>query len=432
MKKLIAVKRVKQKVSVQILVIYACIAFFAIVNFIKNPTLHFDFVFLVDKIFVAETIEYIPEENIVDSTFINCSLDVPDQKHIIFFDKKNSFKGVKGFVRPMKGNPYYTSAYYEGLEDDLNYQAYHHNTTIVHLKNMYVAFSSALVTPDLKFLKLDKIQSFARKKKNGTLLGSFDSVIALTDAHIYYFSHWFYDTLAPLTIFPQDIIDKSFIIRYRGTGCPIEPIHAFGLNESKLLILGQKNWIFARNVYTTIPQSHNKHYGLMMTLLSQKLRKYYGVDTITPTVYGVTNRNKGEARYIKNMDKIMPLLQQKFPDYNLTFLADEKMIKKAALQWSSCKFMFSPTGSNCIKHLFMKEKSVMVVGLGSHTDNCIGLSAAAHDIYTMYYRIKTMGHWKKQTENTLDIAELTRVCDIGLYCAKHGKWRNNEVFAMKK
>ena len=380
---------------------------------------------------IKKTIHHIPEENLVESRLINCNIDEPQTKHIVFFDKINSFGDVKGFVPPMKGNPYYTSGYYDGLENDLNYQAYHHNTTIVHLKNMFVTYSSAMVTEEMTFLQLDKIQKFARNSQNGSVSGYYDHVIALSDAHIFYFSHWFYDTLAPLTIFPSDIISKSYIIRYRGTGCVIDPIYALGVKKSQILIVRKKEWIFARNLYTTVPQSHNKHYGLMFKILAEKIRKYYEVDSVEPSVYGVTNRNIGEPRYIKNLETIFPFLQEHFKEYKLTFFHDSKSLKSSALQWSACRFVFTPTGSNCIKHLFLKEGSVMVVALGTHTDNCIGLSAAAHGIYILYYRVKTMDHWVKESENTINITEAKIVFDIGLYCAKNGKWKDGETFQLK-
>ena len=89
--------------------------------------------------------------------------------------------------------------------------------------------------------------------------------------------------------------------------------------------------------------------------------------------------------------------------------------------------MFTATGSNCVKHFFMKENSIMVAALAQVTDNCFSLAGATHQIFTLYFRILNMTH-DEFTDNYCDIPLAIRVCKIGIFCSKHGYFNPNETF----
>ena len=244
-----------------------------------------------------------------------------------------------------------------------------------------------------------------------------------------FFGHWFHDVLAPLTLFPFDIIQRSFIIRAFDTAVPIETIFAFGVKEEQILILHHKEWIFARNCYSTIPPPHNRHFGLMMKIVSEKLRKYYKVDSIIPSNYFITNRKPGEKRYISNMYDVYLAIKEHFiNEFEVKFLPDPKEMNEMAQKWASAKLIFVVTGSTCMKSVFLKEKSVMLIALGNIMDNVQPLYAAIHEIFTLSFPVEGLNHLLRWNNYTINITIALKAFNVAAYCARHGCWNPNETF----
>ena len=384
---------------------------------------------LPQQIQVQQKITFIPQNNFISKTTINCDIPKPEYDLIRFIDYPEAYEGLPGFYVVTKGNPDFHSGFYDTIQDDLNYQTWHHNATILHLKNVYTTYSSAIVTKDFSFIQIDK-NEFCRKYENGNIIGSYDVVIALGNTQLICFSHFIYDVLSPLNLFPEDLLKSAHILIYTSIPASLEPLQLFGIQPSQYINITKMQWIYANELYTTMPQPHVLHFGALFAKLSTRLRQFYGVDNITPTVYAVTNRKKGLHRHIRNLDAILPTLKSTFPKYNLQYYEDIFTLREIAHTWCTFKFVFAPTGSNCVKNVFMKEKSVLVVILGSVTDNSICLSAGSHGVYTLYGIIKGMPHWG-YGRSMIDINLATRLFDIGLYCSDHGHWKENETFKSK-
>ena len=377
-------------------------------------------------------LDYIPEEYIMSKTFVDCNLQKPEVDYIKFFYEKNdTFKNMRGFLPTLKGNPYYTGGYYDGLEADLNFQSWNHNATYVHLKNIFTTYTSALLSINFEYFCLDPTEQWTRDHPSGMLLNIYDHVIALGNTQLTYYSHWYHDVLGPLTLFPDYIIKKSYIIINKWVAAPVETIFSFGVEEWQLLYLQKEEWIFAKNCYTTIPPPHFRHFGKMMRNLALKLRKYYQVENIKPINYFISNRRLGEYRYISNMYDVFLAINKTFYEkYKISYLQDPRDIKETAKTWASAKLIFLTTGSTCIKSLFMKEKSVMIIGLAEIMDNGQPLIAANNFIFTLIFRIEGMIQYERQTNTTIKIPLAINVFKIGAFCAEHGKWNNSETFHM--
>ena len=172
-------------------------------------------------------------------------------------------------------------------------------------------------------------------------------------------------------------------------------------------------------------------FGWPIIKLSTHLMQHYGIEDLIATDYYIMNRKDG-FRSIpqKNFDDIVSYFKTNHPGNNYKSFYCNGTVKETAIIWRTAKFVFAPTGSNCVKNVFMKEKSVLVVILGSVTDNSICLSAGSHGVYTLYGIIKGMPHWG-YGRNMIDINLATRLFDIGLYCSDHGHWKENETFKSK-
>ena len=375
------------------------------------------------RVIIQSNVSYIISSYFVSKTIINNSLS--KRYFIKLFDQDNSFQGAEGFTGLVIGNSFYTSSYYKGIEEDMNMQTWNQTGEILHFRDIFTTFSAALVTYNMTFMNLEKSQHFVRRNHDGPVIASFDHVIALGNTQLSYFSHFLYDFFMPLSLFPQELISKSFFtLNSKMFQCP-EIYEMYGIKPWQIILLKMGEWVYARNLYTTYPQPHNKHYGKIVKILSDKLRKGYKIDHVIPTLYAVANRGKKEKRYISNLEEAFSTLCKTFPKINFTFMKDPRGIRDSALLWSRCKFILLPTGSNCVKHLFMKERSVMVVLLGDLMDNCIGLTAAAHEIYTLYFRVSSIPHDLIVSNNTVNIPLMIQAAKIGLYCCEHDRWDPN-------
>ena len=372
----------------------------------------------------------IPSKNLISKTFVNCNLPQPDREYIKFYYlDNNSYIGFKGFLPAAPGNPYFSGGYYPGIEKDLNHQYWNHNSSYVHLKNILTTYTGALMSTKFEFFHLDPDQPWARKHPQGEVIATYDNVIALGNTQLGAFSHYFIDILAPLTLFPQEVIEKSYVIIPFNNAAPVESIFAFGVIRKHLIILQPKEWIFARNCYSTIPPPHVRHFGSMMRIVSQKLRRYYKVDVIIPTNYFITNRKSGEFRYISNMFEIFETIKHYYiNEYNVSFLDDPKDMNEMARTWASAKLIFVVTGSTCIKSVFMKEKSVMIIALANMMDNVEPLYAAINEVFTLTFPVKGLLHFQRWTNFTINITIAVRVFGIAAYCAKFGQWNPKETF----
>ena len=385
---------------------------------------------IVPGVYVIGEIFDIPYENMVSYTVVNCNLPKPETDYIKFFyETPDDYNELKSFLPTEIGNPQFVGGYYPGLEKDLNFQYWNHNSSFIHLRNIYTTYSGALVSDKFEFFHLDPNQPWARKHPNGKILNTYDNVISLGNTQLWAFGHWFHDVLAPLTLMPRDVIEISYIICAFDCAVPFETLFAFDVQKWQILILRPGEWVFAKNCYSTLPPPHNRHFGKMMNTVSQKLRSYYNVTNIIPSNYFITNRKKGEKRYISNMYDVYLSIQNFYKnEYNVLFLNDPKEMNEMAYTWASAKLVFVVTGSTCMKSIFLAEKSVMLIALGDFMDNVQPLYAAIHNVFSLTFHVKGLRHFRKWTNFTINLSIAIRVFGIGALCAKNGKWPLNETF----
>ena len=158
------------------------------------------------------------------------------------------------------------------------------------------------------------------------------------------------------------------------------------------------------------------------------MRKYFQVENVIPNKFFFTNRNpNSKRRTIPNMDDLFNETRKVFPERNFEMLPDYYNIKDGANAWCHAKLVFGPGGSNMYKHYFLKEKSVIIPIVGDYLDNAVGLSAATHDIYSLYVRNVGMKQFRN-SQVPLDESIAIRALEIGLYCADHGHFNPSETF----
>ena len=178
----------------------------------------------------------IPEEYIIEYKKVNCSLPTPEFDYIKFFyETGDDYEGLRSFLPAVKGNHYYVGGYYDGIEKDLNFQYWNHNSSYIHLRNIFTTYTGALLSENYEYFYLDPDQEWARKHPLGPVIKYVDNVIALGNTQLWAFGHWFHDVLGPLTLFPDDVIKKSYIICAFDSAVPFETLFAFDVEHLMFL-----------------------------------------------------------------------------------------------------------------------------------------------------------------------------------------------------
>ena len=385
--------------------------------------------FMKSDVRIIDVINYIPQNCLVSFHHCNFSLHKPDKQYIKFYHKNMSSK-MKSFLPTMPNNSNFLGGYSKYLEHDLNVQYWNYSGSWVHMKNMYSTYTGTFVTMNMSYIHLDKFEEtfFIRNHPNGKIVGVYENVISLGHTQIFQLGHFFQDAVAPILMFPKKIIKKSYIAINSIAQNYIEVYQAIGIPLNRVILLNPTDWVFCKNLYSPIfPLPHLAHYGILIKKLSKQLRKYYKIDSIIPSKYIFSNRLPSRRRNIGNMEEIVDTMNKVFPFYKFEYIQDNEIISSSAKIWATAIFMFVPTGSNCIKELFMKEKSVMVVALGDATDNCMALAAATHNVFTLFFRIYNLHH-ESYEPCIVNISLIVRVVKIALFCVNNGYFNPNENY----
>ena len=378
----------------------------------------------------------IPEENISDLPlnqkyeviYQSFNLPKPDTVYIKFYMNDISKKTLHGFLPATKGNIYYQGGFTKTLEDDLNWQYWNYGCSYLHITNVYCSFTATFVTKDLKRVCLDQTRiNKIRDSKAGMCFASVDSAIGVGHTQVYQLGHFISDVLAPLLMFPENILKTSAIIINKHAKRFVDSVRALGISLDNVFLLGQYEWVFCEHYYTPYkPLPHLAHWGSLMANVSTKLRAYYHVENIKPSRFIYVNRAKGYSRRLTNMNEIVKIAAETYPKYNMEYIEDTNSLNESAHLWASAKFVFVVAGSNSAKNVFMNEHTIMVAILSNLLDNSPALRGGPNHIFTLYFRSKNVKHEAKNCK--ADITRSIRVIGIALYVVEHGHFDPNEKF----
>ena len=399
------------------------------ITYIPHPTVTSNLFSIPIQVKIKKVIKNIPKDQVISFHYQNYSLPKPENKHIKLFLKNLNY-GMRGFLPTLPHNENFLGAYSPTLEDDLNWQYWNYCSGYVLLKNMYTTYSGAFCTSNYTFVDLEIFRKVKRIRdhQNGHVVAYFEQGISLGHTQVFQVGHFFQDILAPLLMFPKDVLKSSYIIVNREVEDFIDCFGSIDVEREQVILLSRCEWIFCEKLYTPVfPLPHLQHYGWLIKDVIIRLRKYFKVENVIPTKYFFTNRLSTRRRHISNMKDVMNAVQKKFPKYHFEYFDDDETIQGSAYMWSQARFIFAPTGSNCAKHMFMSGKTVMIVALGNAFDNCMALCAAIHDVYTIFFRITGMTHGSFK-HNKCDIGLGVTVASLGIYCLENGHFDPNALY----
>ena len=103
------------------------------------------------------------------------------------------------------------------------------------------------------------------------------------------------------------------------------------------------------------------HFGVPVQNLHDKLTNHFKLFNIVPSKYVILNRAHNTDRSLENFDELTNMIKLKFPTVKFLFLYDQTgSISSYARFFSTIKFLFTTSGSNCHKCIFMRPRTVFV------------------------------------------------------------------------
>ena len=376
----------------------------------------------------SPNLQEIPKESIVEIVSPDLMLPKPDREYIKLYT--NDLESIGEFLPKTPDNKYYQGGYTPTLENALNNQYWNYSASYGHLKNMYCTYTGSFITSDYQFIDIEPISAikWIRAVANGRVIASFENIVTVGHTQVFQFGHFVADVLAPIVIFPEEIIQKSFVVINKASKRFQELLEACDINLQQVIFVDKGEWVFAKNLYAPIsPLPHLSHYGKLITRLSSKLKRYYNTSELLPTRFLFINRPRGLSRRMQNMEELSRMAQTQFPKYNFEYIEDTNSFKESALQWGTAKFMFVIVGSNNAKNVFMQENTVLIVGLANVMESCAPLRSGPLKIFTLEYRNKEMNHWITKP-TYCDPKRSMRAISIGMYVVEHGRFNPDESF----
>ena len=368
-----------------------------------NPLYVKTYVFVektTEKINIKGSIKEIPKEHLVSYHTPSVRLQKPKWKHIKFIKRGINYS-MNSVIPRVPGNANFLGGYDPALEDDMNNNYWNYSASYVHMKNMYCTYSGAFITDsNFEYIDLEKNPNinFIHDHPNGTCIKSYDYAITAGHTQIYQFGHFMHDVVMVMMLFPDDILKNSYIIINSGALSYCEGLIAIGVDKWQIIGLKSGEYVHCRNLYAAVdPIPHMSHYGLLCIKLSNKLRNYYSVEHVVPSRYLFMNRKINRGRRIGNMEDIVLAANKKYENkYYFEYVEDDETLKGSSILWSSARFMFCPTGSNCVKELFMAPNTIIVISLRDLLDISHSIRAASHGVFALLFRIVGYPHYSNK------------------------------------
>lgn len=254
--------------------------------------------------------------------------------------------------------------------------------TLIHCKNAYVNGCYGLANGSVFFITKNVLNMKNFVYKHGPIVAEHEHVIAVGCPYQKIYGHFILDCLSPLTIIPKEIRDISYIAMLTDQRLAEEWLELFGFKD-RVIYLQHHTWVFASNLYTLIePRTNVEYCGYSYYNLSLFIRNHFNITKVVPTKFGFCNRNQ-RIRRISNMAEIMKNATNLFPKTNFTIVPDDtKTLNETVKVWSELWGVLTVTGSNQMKTIFMKEKTVIItVGAKNEYNGMVVSAVISHNVY---------------------------------------------------
>ena len=308
--------------------------------------------------------------------------------------------------------------------------------TAKHIDTHYVIFKDVIATPFGTIISNNTLYAPPQKTKyfspnrfvitEGFLSFECEDLVGtgnqLARRH---YGHCFTDVFFPLTLIPQDIREKAYILCSKTLSIMMDGLLVLGFSPSRIIFAEENMFVYAKHFHTLRkPLPFLTYFGSCPIEFRRLLYLKYDIHA-TPSNYFIYNRRKTDTRYIANFDELVINIKNAFPQYNwLIFPTISPNLQSLMTRAATAKFFYTMTGSNSFFTLAMQPGTVCVYGHPASYDLSNIRMAIVLNIFNLVYFLPGIGYFT-HADNIINCSVAVHNIEIGLDALKHKKWKTN-------
>jgi hypothetical protein len=200
-------------------------------------------------------------------------------------------------------------------------------------------------------------------------LGRFKTVLDTSTVRATNWAHWICESLAVLVWLPPEITHSCTIlwvsVSYRPGAFIPESLNFFGFHD--LICLNEREYIFAEELWTLVPFTHNRPYPAIIRRFRAVLAERIWTAPMIPWKFMLLQRDRNTPRYILNMKEIENAFRTAFPLYSWQVMTYFRSVIVAAKQFYEVRLLFGVHGAGFGSLVFMQNDTFC---LEIQTRNC--------------------------------------------------------------
>ena len=342
------------------------------------------------------------EKDIIFSQPIKYHIDLSDRHNLLYFENPEKVR-------------FDTPFFVKYIEET--------NSTYYVLKNCYVNRLGGIVMNNDTFYQVPGPNSQTAAHP-GRVVGCYDSVISLSSRFSLMFGHWMKDTLAPLFLLPEKVLNTSMLLISAYPSFSLETLEILGFDTNRTILLPHfADYIFAKEVHTIAgEQSFLCHFGIPLINLSKRFRKALNLSNEKPNRYTMFNRPEGKFRRIVNFDDLVIAVKKIYFEKSWEIWPSTfESTKMAAKHWNEAILVFSPTGSNIDNAIFMQKGSALCTPCADWYDFAVVGVSQVIGLWHVIYSVEEWDHFG-DCSAPIDIDLSIEMIGRAIYAAENQKW----------
>ena len=224
---------------------------------------------------------------------------------------------------------------------------------LIHIKDVYCNSNKVIALYNKQIIIYSEKNNVKYKTQD---LQYHENIIYLFSEWGNVFAHFVHDCLPQLILIPKDIIEKSMIMISFNINISIQYFELLNISKDQILY-DNKIWYFTNNLYICYSiEPHNGFNMYSFPKIVDLLRTRLNITTINAYRYVFMNRNKGEKRYIENMNEFYIFTKKEMNHINWE---NDKLnytkLNQIAFNFATIKLLVTPSGSHTIYMIFMNR-----------------------------------------------------------------------------
>ena len=232
------------------------------------------------------------------------------------------------------------------------------------------------------------------------------------------FGHMFHDFFLPMMLIPEEVRENAYVFCPPKKDVILEGLRFLGFPDHHIIFRGGNDWIHADLYHTVLePLPFLCYYGACCRMMHERIMDQYKLHDVKNDKFVFCNRDANRYRHIANMDEIINATKINYPSYDWTTMPDKfPTLKETAENWVKIKFIFIPTGSNCVKCLALKPGSIMIVATArGEIDTAAMRTSISCDLFCVFFLVWNMQHFNNKSPNIVDIELALKAISKGIY-----------------